>query len=217
MTRRAGHAPFSTQAAERGHIENGNFSAAAARSVSVRALKFLERRVPSLLFLTLLASCAHAQGDAEKGKALFQTCAGCHNVTTEARKMGPSLRSLFGRVTLRSGKHADDENVRAIVLDGYNGMPSFRYSFKPEEIDDLMAYLHTLTAKPEPAPPASEGAAYFKAWCARCHKPEDLRGRYQPDWLPLIANGHSGAPPLKDWLDAEARQTLATYLKTADH
>jgi len=41
-----GHAPFSAQAAERGTMENGNFSAPAARRVSVRALKFLERRVP---------------------------------------------------------------------------------------------------------------------------------------------------------------------------
>jgi cytochrome c2 len=174
------------------------------------------RLAAPLILLTLAAPRLRAEGDPDKGKALFQTCAGCHNVSTDARKMGPSLRSLFGRVTLRNGKHADDENVRAIVLDGYNGMPSFRYSFKPEEIDDLMAYLHTLKARPEPAAASSEGAAYFKAWCARCHKPEDLRGRYQPDWLPLIANGHHGAPPLKDWLDPEARQTLATYLKTVE-
>jgi cytochrome c2 len=170
----------------------------------------------SLLLLTHAAPRLRGEGDPANGKALFQTCAGCHNVSNDARKMGPSLRSLFGRVTLRNGKHADDENVRAIVLDGYNGMPSFRYSFKPEEIDDLMAYLHTLRAKPEPAASPSEGAAYFKAWCARCHKPEDLRGRYQPDRLPLITNGHDGAPPLKDWLDAPARQTLANYLKTVE-
>lgn len=170
------------------------------------------------LISILLAGRAFGEGDAAKGKELFQTCAGCHNVNNDARKMGPSLRSLFGRVTLRNGKHADDENVRTIVLDGYNGMPPFRYSFRPEEIDDLMAYLHTLKAKPEPADSSansSEGAAYFKAWCARCHKAEDLRGRYKPEWMQIVNAGHNGAPALRDWLDASARQTLIEYLKTA--
>jgi cytochrome c len=153
-----------------------------------------------LLVIALVVSGSlWAQGDAARGKELFQTCAGCHNVTSDVRKMGPSLRSLFGRVTLRNGRHADDESVRAIVLDGYNGMPPFRYSFRPAEIDDLMAYLHTLTGKPAAAETPSEGAAYFKAWCAR---------------LPLINNGHAGMPPLKEWLDAPARQALADYLKS---
>jgi cytochrome c2 len=162
--------------------------------------------------LLLAAALAFAQGDANKGKELFQTCAGCHNVNNDQRKMGPSLRSLFGRVTLRSGKRADDENVRAIVLDGQNGMPPFRYSFRPEEIDDLMAYLHTLTAKPAIAD-TSEGAGYFKAYCSRCHKPDDLRSGFQPEWLQMIAEGHKGAPAMKQWLDAPARQALTDYLK----
>jgi mono/diheme cytochrome c family protein len=134
--------------------------------------------------------------------------------------MGPSLRSLFGKVTLRNGKHADDENVREIILEGFNGMPSFRYSFRPAEIDDLMAYLHTLTGKPADAeiPP---GAAYFKAYCLRCHNPDsrtstapDLRGRYKPENAALIEDGHAGAPALKAWLQDNERRILLEYLKT---
>jgi cytochrome c2 len=167
-----------------------------------------------------MAGRALGEGDAARGKELFVTCAGCHSATTDQRKTGPSLRSLFGRVTLHNGSHADDENVRRIVLDGYNGMPPFRYSFRPAEIDDLMAYLHTLTAKP-PQAEASAGATYFKAYCVSCHNPDsrtsrgpDLRGHYKPEWLEIVNGGHAEAPPLKEWLDAAAREVLAEYLKT---
>jgi len=163
---------------------------------------------------------ALADGDAAKGKVLFQTCAGCHNTANDDRKMGPSLRTLFGKVTLRNGKHVDDESVREIVLEGYNGMPSFRYSFRPAEIDDLMAYLHTLTGKPAAAT-SGKGESYFRAYCLRCHNPDsrsstrpDLRGAYKPEWAALIDEGHGGAPPLKEWLDGAARQALLDYLKT---
>ncbi len=158
-------------------------------------------------------------GDAASGRELFRNCAGCHDTESDQRKMGPSLRSLFGRVTLRSGRHADDENVRAIILEGLNGMPSFRYSFRPAEIDDLMAYLHTLTGKPA-AVESNAGAAYFKAYCVRCHNPDsrtsvgpDLRGRYRDEWVKLVNAGHAGAPPLKDWLDTPGRQALVEFLK----
>ena len=125
--------------------------------------------------------------------------------------MGPSLRSLFGKVTLHNGKHVDDENVREIVLNGFNGMPSFRYSFQPSEIDDLMAYLHTLTAKPA-ATAAGTGEAVFRAYCARCHA-SGLQGKFRPESATLIDEGHAGAPAIKDWLDSASRTALFDYLK----
>ena len=173
-----------------------------------------------LLISLITASAALSDGDPAKGKDLFQTCAGCHSATSDQKRNAPSLRTLFGKVTLRNGKHADDENIRAIVLDGYNGMPSFRYSFRPEEIDDLMAYLHTLTGKPAQAD-LPEGEKYYRAYCIRCHNPDsrtaaapDLRGHFRPDWIQLVNKGHGGAPPMKDWLDAPTRQALGDYLKT---
>ncbi|MDQ1472730.1 MAG: cytochrome c [Bryobacterales bacterium] len=156
----------------------------------------------------------------QRGRELFRSCQGCHNTASDERRMGPSLRSFFGKVTLRNGKHADDENVREIILEGFNGMPSFRYSLRTAEIDDLMAYLHTLTGKPTGAevPP---GVAYFKAYCLRCHNPDsrtstapDLRGHYKPENAALIEDGHAGAPALKDWLKDTERRILFEYLKT---
>lgn len=167
-----------------------------------------------------MACVAIAEGDATRGRELFRSCQGCHSTASDERKMGPSLRSLFGKVTLRNGRHADDENVREIVLDGWNGMPSFRYSFRAAEIDDLMAYLHTLTGKPM-ANESSPGAAYFKSYCLRCHNPDsrtsagpDLRGRYKQENITLVEDGHAGAAALKDWLAESERRILFEYLKT---
>ena len=87
------------------------------------------------LALILVGTSAFAAGNATKGKELFRTCSGCHNTANDQKKTGPSLRSLFGKVTLRNGKRADDGNVREIVRDGFNGMPSFGYSFRPAEMD----------------------------------------------------------------------------------
>src|SRR4029453_11168672 len=94
----------------------------------------------AILAFTLLPSAAFPAGDAAKGKELFVTCAGCHNIDSGRRKMAPSLRSLFGKVMLRNGKRATEENVRAIFLDGYNSMPPFRFNFTAEKGEDLMPF-----------------------------------------------------------------------------
>jgi cytochrome c2 len=154
--------------------------------------------------------------DVSKGRDLFQTCAGCHNYANDAAKYGPSLRTLFGRVTLRNGKPANDANVRAIILDGYNRMPSFRYNFSPEEMDDLMALLHTLNARPPQNATASTGEKYFRAYCLRCHEHnlEDISSRLSDAKLrELIDEGHAGSPALKDWIDRDARAALFDYVK----
>src|SRR3954454_16803721 len=87
-------------------------------------------------------------GDPTRAKELFRSCSGCHNTETDERKMGPSLRSLFGKVTLRNGRRVDPENVRSIILEGFNGMPAFPYAFLDSELDALLAYLQTPKGKP---------------------------------------------------------------------
>ena len=41
-----------------------------------------------------------AAGNAEKGKETFEQCSVCHNVDTDEKKMGPSLKGLFKRERL---------------------------------------------------------------------------------------------------------------------
>lgn len=174
------------------------------------------------LTVFLFAAEVHTP-DAARGKELFRSCSACHNTETDDRRMGPSLRTLFGRVTLRNGKRVDKETVRTIVTDGYNGMPSFQYSFKPEEMDDLLAYLQTLRGHLIPKT-ETPGETLFRAQCQRCHDPAirtspgpDLRGLFKPEWVALVEEGHGGpppltAPPLKDWLGEPSRRALFNWL-----
>src|SRR5262249_10216882 len=76
--------------------------------------------------LILLSFVTLWGADASKGKELFRSCSGCHNTESDEKKMGPSLRTLFGKVNLRNGQRVNDDNVRELILEGFNGMPSFR-------------------------------------------------------------------------------------------
>lgn len=94
-----------------------------------------------ILFLSPLA--AQEKGDAAKGKTLFTQCAVCHNTDTDEKKVGPSLKGLFQRKKLVTGKKVSDENVLAQINSGGGGMPSFA-SLAAEDKENLLAYLHTL-------------------------------------------------------------------------
>ncbi len=61
---------------------------------------------------------AEGKGDVAKGKEAFEQCAICHNVDTDEKKMGPSLKGLFKRKTLSSGKPVNDANVLAQINAG---------------------------------------------------------------------------------------------------
>ena len=83
-------------------------------------------------------------GDAAKGKEAFDQCAVCHNVDTDEKKMGPSLKGLFKRKTLQSGKPVNDENVLAQINNGGNGMPAYGDMLSADDKANILAYLHTL-------------------------------------------------------------------------
>ena len=90
------------------------------------------------------AKAGAAKGDPAKGKETFEQCAVCHNVDTDEKKMGPSLKGLFKRKTLVTGKPVTDENVLAQINNGGNGMPGYADMLSADEKTDLLAYLHTL-------------------------------------------------------------------------
>jgi len=101
-------------------------------------------------FVFCLALCLPAaagqkeKGDAEKGKAVFEQCGVCHNADSEEKKMGPGLKGLFKRAKMNNGKKPTEENIRAVVDAGGNGMPAYKEMLSDEEKDDLLAYLKTL-------------------------------------------------------------------------
>jgi mono/diheme cytochrome c family protein len=81
----------------------------------------------------------------EAGKHLYQVrCAHCHEDNDLAlKKVPPDLHGLFNRKTLPSGILATDEAVKENVLKGRGMMPGFAGRFDEEQMDALLAYLHT--------------------------------------------------------------------------
>ena len=93
----------------------------------------------------LVAGLALAQKpDAAKGKEVFEQCAVCHNTDTDERKVGPSLKGLYKHAALKNGKKVTDENVKAMINSGGNGMPSYADLLSEPEKANVIAYLKTL-------------------------------------------------------------------------
>ena len=80
-----------------------------------------------------------------EGKRVYQAgCAHCHEENDLAlKKVPPNLHELFGRKTLPDGEPATDAEVEHVVMTGKGMMPSFAYQMPPEQLNALIAYLHT--------------------------------------------------------------------------
>jgi mono/diheme cytochrome c family protein len=110
----------------------------------------------ALCVLTLLAGCdlQRRKSDAELGlnpqqasgrKIYDAECDRCHQPDSTRGKKGPGLEGVFRHPYLPiSGLPANDERVADILRLGRKEMPAFRQKLSPQEIQDLLAYLHTL-------------------------------------------------------------------------
>lgn len=94
--------------------------------------------------LAVAADEKAGKGDAAKGKEVFEQCGACHDVETGEKKMGPSLKGLYKKGKLASGKPVNDANVKAIIDAGGNGMPAYEDLLTAEEKDHVLAYLKTI-------------------------------------------------------------------------
>jgi mono/diheme cytochrome c family protein len=59
-------------------------------------------------------------------------------------KEPPKLNGLFATKTLPSGAPATDERVRLTIVEGLHTMPAFKGRLREDEIQNVIAYLHTL-------------------------------------------------------------------------
>jgi mono/diheme cytochrome c family protein len=74
-----------------------------------------------------------------------QYCDRCHAPYSSRNRQGPSLKGVFRRQYLSaSGMPANDQRVGDIILFGRNKMEGFGQVLTHEQVDDLLAYLHTL-------------------------------------------------------------------------
>jgi len=98
----------------------------------------------ALLVAGWLAAADSKAGDPAKGKETFEQCSVCHNTDTDEKKIGPSLKGLFKRDKLKNGKKVTEENVKAMINAGGNGMPAYADLLSEKEKADVIAYLKTL-------------------------------------------------------------------------
>lgn len=104
----------------------------------------------------LLAGCGKDQekmSDAElglnaqqaSGRRVFRIyCQSCHPAYSSHGNKGPGLKGLYKKPYLPSGLTATDEHVMQSIAQGRGMMPGFANQIPQEDLQDLVAYLHTL-------------------------------------------------------------------------
>jgi mono/diheme cytochrome c family protein len=96
----------------------------------------------------LLAGCHPAPiltPQQAEGKHLYDVgCAHCHEENDlHLKKVPPDLHGLFSRSTLPDGAPATDAEVERLLVTGKGMMPSFAYQMTKQQMDAVVAYLHT--------------------------------------------------------------------------
>jgi mono/diheme cytochrome c family protein len=120
-----------------------------------RAAIFLTALVALMaLASTLGCDVERRKSDAELGLNTQQSagrklydgeCDRCHEPYSSRGKKGPSLKGVFQHKYLSlSGLPANDERVTDIIRLGRNEMPGYSQKLTSQDLEDLLAYLHTL-------------------------------------------------------------------------
>jgi mono/diheme cytochrome c family protein len=107
-----------------------------------------------LLFLLAACDVERRKSDAELGltpqqaagrRVYDHNCARCHEAYSSRAKKADSLQNVFKRQYLpKSGLPANDGRVGEIIRSGRTVMPAFGPVLSEQQIQDLLAYLHTL-------------------------------------------------------------------------
>lgn len=108
------------------------------------------------MVLAMLSGCdvERRKSDAELGlnpqqaagrKIYDAECDRCHEPYSTKGKKGPGLKGVFQHQYLSlSGLPANDDRVSDIIRTGRNEMPGYSQKLSQQELQDLLAYLHTL-------------------------------------------------------------------------
>ena len=106
--------------------------------------------------LLLLTGCdaERRKSDAELGlnpqqaagrRVYDRHCDQCHEPYSTRGKKGPGLKGIFKKEYLsESGLPANDDRVGEIIRFGRSKMPGFGQTLDQQQVQDLLAYLHTL-------------------------------------------------------------------------
>jgi mono/diheme cytochrome c family protein len=80
------------------------------------------------------------------GRKLYDSyCDRCHAPYSSRGRQGPPMKDVFKKQYLpMSGMPANDDRVADIIRMGRDKMPGFSQVMDQQQINDLLAYLHTL-------------------------------------------------------------------------
>jgi mono/diheme cytochrome c family protein len=118
--------------------------------------RWISAALAACLAVAALAGCdvERRQSDAELGlnpqqaagrKIYDNYCDRCHRPYSTKGEKGPGLKGLFQRQYLPlSGLPANDDRVGEIIRYGRHEMPGYSQTLNPQDLQDLLAYLHTL-------------------------------------------------------------------------
>jgi mono/diheme cytochrome c family protein len=110
----------------------------------------------ALLALSALAGCdvERRKSDAELGlnpqqaagrKIYDNYCDRCHRPYSTKGKKGPGLKGVFQHQYLpQTGLPANDDRVIDIIRNGRPDMPGYSQVMSAQDMQDLLAYMHTL-------------------------------------------------------------------------
>jgi mono/diheme cytochrome c family protein len=122
----------------------------------MKSMRILSRVLAALLALAALAGCdvERRKSDAELGlnpqqstgrKIYDNYCDRCHRPDSTKGKKGPGLKGVFQHQFLsQTGLRANDERVTDIIRNGRPDMPGYSQVLNAQDMQDLLAYLHTL-------------------------------------------------------------------------
>jgi len=109
-----------------------------------------------LLTVSVLAGCdvERRKSDVELGltpqqasgrKIYDNYCDRCHRPYSTKGKKGPGLKGVFQNKYLpQTGLPANDDRVTDIIRNGRPDMPGYSQVLSAQDIQDLLAYMHTL-------------------------------------------------------------------------
>lgn len=95
----------------------------------------------------------------ERGQHIYYLkCWICHNeyaIASDPKGAAPTLKDLYKRPALMSGRPVNDETVAAKIRDGGPRMPAYRNGLGDSDMADLLAYLRDKCCWDADHPPAN--------------------------------------------------------------
>lgn len=80
-----------------------------------------------------------------RGRRIYDLhCLVCHEAYSSSAHRGPSMQGLFKKAEMPSGAPANDERASDVIMMGRAKMPAYSPRLTPQQLQDLLVYLHTL-------------------------------------------------------------------------